>query len=137
MNVRKVLNPELGVVNMSSEWWMEQVCALLIMGGGILLAALRHVQSARDCLEIGLASGQCVQVSGKLHPIMEIANAMKERMAVMNGCSIYVESWPESKMAKWCAIVGIKEIYYTNGSPSDDEVKTFKKCGVKVTRVSV
>jgi len=140
MNVREMLNPELGVVDMPSEWWEEHVCALLIMERGILMAALRHVPDARDCYKIGLAHGQCVQVSGKSHPITAIMKAMRkrvgERMAGMNGCNLYTQSW-DSKMAKACAFVGIKKIYYAEGSPIPNEVKEFKACGVEVTRVSL
>lgn len=135
MNIRNVLNKELGVVNMPSQWWEEQVRALLIVEGGILLAALRQVPAARDCIRFGLGHGQCVKVSDSQNPITAIMGVMHERMAAMHGCSFYFQLW-DSKMAKVCALAGVKNIY-TNGSPLDEEVESFKKCGVEVIRVNV
>lgn len=134
-SIRRLLNPQLKITEMSSEWWKEQVRALLIVGDGILLAALRQVPNAHNCTRFGLGHGQCVEVPDSKNPITAIMTVMRKRMAVMNGCSFYIQSW-DSKMAKVCTFVGIKEIY-TNGSPSDEEVTSFKKCGVEVIRVSI
>ena len=136
MNLRDVLNPEIGIVSMSSEWLEDQVLAAVIIDESILKIALRDVPKAPDCTRIGLGHGQCVEVKGSLNPVTAIMDAMEEQMAVMNGCNFYMQLW-DSNMAKACALVGIKEIYYTNGSTSDDEVKAFKTCGVEIIRVSL
>src|SRR3989344_6277490 len=132
MNIRDFLNPELGIIEMSSKWWKDQVLALLIMNKGILLAVLQDVPSADGCMQFGLGHGQCIKFSSELNPVSAIMKAMRKRVAFMNGCEVYVKSWPGTELAKVCSIVGIRKIYHTDadGSPSDDEVKELKKCGV-------
>ena len=137
VNIRSLLNRELAIVRMSSEWWMEQVCAIVIMDNGILLIALRHVPAALDCHQIGLGHGQCVEVSETQSPVTAIMNSMRKRMAILNGCSLYIKSWPDQKLSRLCAIVGVKKIYYADGSPSNEELSSLKAYCVEVIRVSV
>lgn len=138
MNIRDLLNPELGIRDMPSKWWRKQVHALLIMNKGILLAVLQDVPPADDCTQFGLGHGQCIKFSSELNPISAIMNAMHKRMAAMNGCDVFVESWPGSKLARACSIVGIKNIYcMDNDNPNDDEIKALKEYGVKVVHVSI
>ncbi len=137
MDIRDFLNPELGIRDMPSGWWREQVRALLIINKGILLAVLQDVPQADGCTQFGLGHGQCIKFSNELNPVSAIMNAMHKRMAVMNGCDVYVESWPGSKLALACSIVGIKSIYYAKGDPGDKEVKALNAYGVEVIHVRI
>lgn len=135
-NIRDFLNQELKIRELPAAWWRKEVRGLLIMDGGILLAALRHVPEARDCPQIGLAHGQCTKVSGEIHPVSAIIYAMEHRMVAMNGCTIYVKSWPSSLWRKLCVDVGISRICYTNGTPSVLAVKKLLMHCVEVCRVT-
>ena len=136
-SIRNLVNRESGIAQKPPEWWKSEVRALLLMDTGVVVAALRHVPEARDCPQIGLAHGQCVKVADDQNPILAIMDTMRERMAVLHGCNLYVDLCPSSKLMRLCAIAGIKKICYVNGSPSGDELEVPKAYGMEVIHVSI
>lgn len=126
----------------SSDWW-RQVAGILISADGEILikACNRHVPHDYQHYSDGdprseFQSGENIETSTSVHAESEVvAEAAKQGIRV-DGCSLYVTTFPCPVCAKLVARAGIRKVYYQEGYALLDGENVLKSAGVKIIRVT-
>ncbi len=123
-----------------ADWW-KYLGALLLMDGGILLAAFNSPHSIS--LEAylvgklhGLELGQCVWSQDPLLcPEALIIGTVASRGMVTKGTVLYVDLFPCPTCSRIYSKSGIKRLLYRSGYPHAPEVESLKSGGVEIFQV--
>lgn len=139
---RNLMHLAFGHADRSPDWW-RQVGALLVKEGNILLSAFnRHVPSEQSAYHYGdprsnFEAGQRIDVSGALHAEIGIIAEAARRGISMEGCDLYVTTFPCPPCAYACAYTGIRRLYYADGYSLIAGVETLEANGVEIIHVEV
>ncbi len=126
----------------SSDWW-RQVGALLVRNGEVLLAAFnKHFPSEQSPYLYGdprsnFGPGQSIDVSSALHAEIGIISEAAKRGILMEGCDLYVTTFPCPPCAYACANSGIKRLYYVDGYSLIEGADALTSRGIEIIRVDM
>lgn len=126
----------------SPDFW-RQIGALLVKDGKILFSAFnRHVPSDQSVYCYGdprsqFDAGQSIDVSSSLHAEMGILAEAARRGISMEGCDLYVTTFPCPPCAHACAFTGIRRLYYAEGYSLITGAETLEANGVEIIRVEM
>lgn len=124
----------------SPDWW-RQIGALLVREGEVLVAAFnRHVPCEQSAYLEGdprsnFEQGQCIECSGALHAEAGIVAEAARRGLSMDGCNLYVTTFPCPPCAYLCAHTGIRRLYYADGYSLVAGAETLQANDVEIIRV--
>lgn len=124
----------------SPDWW-RQIGALLVRRGEILLYACnKHVPHEQSVYLEGdprsnFEQGQNIELSNALHAEAGIVAAAARNGFSMNGCDLYVTTFPCPPCAYLCAHTGIRRLYYADGYSLVSGAETLQANGVEIIRV--
>ena len=130
------------IAERSPDWW-RQIGALLVKDKHILIAAFnRHVPSEQSEYCYGdprsnFEQGQCIDVSSALHAEAGIVAEAVRRGISMEGCDLYVTTFPCPPCAYLCSFTGIKRLYYADGYSLVAGAETLQAKGVEIIRVEM
>ncbi|MHB8914141.1 MAG: deoxycytidylate deaminase [Minisyncoccota bacterium] len=139
---RNLMRLAFGHADRSPDWW-RQVGALLVKERNILLAAFnRHVPSEQSAYHYGdprssFEAGQRIDVSGALHAEIGIIAEAARRGISMEGCDLYVTTFPCPPCAYACACTGIRRLYYADGYSLIAGAETLEANGVEIVHVEM
>lgn len=139
---RDLMRAASGIANKSPDWW-RQIGALLVKDGRILLSAFnRHVPSEQSAYCYGdprsnFEQGERIEVSGALHAEVGIIAEAARRGLSMEGCDLYVTTFPCPPCAYACAFTGIKRLFYADGYSLVAGAETLQAKGVEIIRVEM
>ncbi|MFA6278785.1 MAG: deaminase [Candidatus Paceibacterota bacterium] len=126
----------------SPDWW-RQIGSLLVRDGRTLLSAFnQHVPSEQSCYCYGdprsnFEPGQCIDASCALHAETGIIAEAARRGVAMEGCDLYVTTFPCPPCAYACARTGIKRLFYADGYALISGAEELEARGVKIIRVEM
>jgi dCMP deaminase len=126
----------------SPDWW-RQIGALLVRDGQVLLGTFnRHVPNEQSAYHYGdprsnFEAGQCIDVSSALHGEIGIVAEAARRGLSMEGCDLYVTTFPCPPCASACAFTGIKRLFYAEGYSLVAGAETLQAKGVEIIRVEM
>lgn len=126
----------------SPDWW-RQIGSLLVRDGRTLLSAFnRHVPSEQSCYCYGdprsnFEPGQCIDASCALHAESGIIAEAARLGIAMEGCDLYVTTFPCPPCAYACARTGIKRLFYADGYALIAGAEELQARGVKIIRVEM
>ena len=131
-----------GIASHSPDWW-RQIGALLVKERCVLLSAFnQHVPSEQSAYCYGdprsnFEQGQYIEVSGALHAEVGIIAGAARRGISMEGCDLYVTTFPCPPCAYACAYTGIKRLFYVDGYSLVAGAEVLKAKGVEIIRVEM
>ncbi|MFH1178215.1 MAG: deaminase, partial [bacterium] len=137
---RDIMHMAFHFATRSPDWW-RQVGAVLTNGRGIILSAFnRHVPSEQSEYCYGdprsnFEQGENIDISGALHAEMGIIAEAARRGFSMEGCDIYVTTFPCPPCAYAIAHTGIKRLFYANGYSLVAGAEVLQAKGVEIIRV--
>ncbi len=126
----------------SPDWW-RQIGALLVKDGKVILAAFnRHVPSEQSAYCYGdprsnFEPGQCIDASVALHAEIGVVAEAARRGVVMDGCDLYVTTFPCPPCAHACAFSGIKRLFYVDGYAVIAGAEVLQSKDVEIIRVEM
>lgn len=126
----------------SPDWW-RQIGAFLVQDGRTLLTAFnQHVPSEQSQYCYGdprsnFEQGQSIEVSGALHAEVGIIAEAAHRGISMEGCDLYVTTFPCPPCAYAVAQTGIKRLFYADGYSLVAGAEVLQAKGVKTIRVEM
>ena len=126
----------------SPDWW-RQIGALLVKNGRIILSAFnRHVPNEQSAYCYGdprsnFDQGKSIEVSSSLHAEMGIISEAARRGIRMEGCDLYVTTFPCPPCAYALAYTGIKRLYYADGYSLIAGAETLQAKGVEIIHVKM
>ncbi len=140
---RELMRSAFACANRSPDWW-RQIGALLVNENkSVLLAAFnQHVPSEQSAYLYGdprsnFEPGQRIDVSGALHAEAGIVAEAARRGLSMEGCDLYVTTFPCPPCAYLCSFTGIKRLYYTDGYSLVAGAETLQAKGIEIIRVEM
>lgn len=117
---KELMGTAFGIADRSSDWW-RQVGALLVKNGKILLGSYNeHYPSEQSPYLEGdprsnFGPGERIDASTALHAEIGVIAEAANRGIGMNGCDLYVTTFPCPPCAYACAKSGIRRLYYVEG----------------------
>ncbi|MFA4846552.1 MAG: deaminase [Patescibacteria group bacterium] len=139
---RELMRTAFKFAEKSPDWW-RQIGALLVKDGKVLLSAFNnHVPSEQSAYCYGdprsnFEQGQYIGVSGALHAEVGIIAEAARRGISMEGCDLYVTTFPCPPCAYAVAYTGIKRLYYADGYSLVAGAETLQAKGVEIIRVEM
>ncbi len=139
---RELMHCASDVASRSPDWW-RQIGALLVQDGDILLAAFnQHVPSEQSAYLYGdprsnFEPGQRIDVSGALHAEAAIVAEAARRGFSMEGCDLYVTTFPCPPCAYLSAFTGIKRLFYVDGYSLVAGAETLQTKDVEIIHVEM
>lgn len=124
----------------SPDWW-RQIGALLVRNGCVELAAFnQHVPNEQSAYCYGdprsnFEPGQCIELSSALHAEAGIVAEAARFGFSMDGCDLYVTTFPCPSCAYLCAHTGIRRLYYVDGYSLVAGAETLQANCVEIIRV--
>lgn len=124
----------------SPDWW-RQIGALLVKDKEVLIASFnQHVPCEQSAYLEGdprssFEQGQSIEVSAALHAEAGLVAEAARRGLSMEGCDLYVTTFPCPPCAYLCAHTGIKRLYYADGYSLIAGAETLHANGVEIVRV--
>ncbi len=137
---RTLMCEALGIAQHSPDWW-RQIGALLVRNGKILLSAFnRHIPNEQSAYCYGdprsnFETGERIDVSGALHAEIGIIAEVARLGISMEGCDLYVTTFPCPPCAYAVAFTGIKRLFYVDGYSLISGAETLETNNVKIIRV--
>lgn len=126
----------------SPDWW-RQIGALLVKDGVVVLTAFnQHVPSEQSAYLYGdprsnFEPGQSIDVSGALHAEAGIVAEAARRGISMEGCDLYVTTFPCPPCAHLVAFSGIKRLFYADGYSLVAGAEVLQSKEVEIIRVQM
>lgn len=139
---REMMGLAFDAAHRTPDWW-RQVGAVLTKEGRVLLAAFnRHVPSEHSAYLQGdprsnFEPGQYIDVSNAFHAEAGIVAEAARRGLSLEGCDLYVTTFPCPPCAYLCAYSGIRRLYYANGYSLVAGAGTLQGRGVELIRVQI
>jgi dCMP deaminase len=139
---RVLMQKAFASADRSPDWW-RQVGALLVRDGTVLLVAFnQHVPSEQSAYHYGdprsnFEAGQRIDVSGAAHAEAGLIAEAAKRGIAMEGCDLYVTTFPCPSCAYSCSLTGIKRLFYTEGYSLVAGAETLEAKGVEIVRVDM
>lgn len=130
------------VAERSPDWW-RQVGALLAQQGCPKLVAFnRHTPTEQAAyLECdprsSFAPGECIEISLAVHAELGLIAEAARLGLSLNGCDLYVTTFPCPVCAGVLARTGIKKIYYAEGYSLIKGADALRAGGVQLIRVAM
>jgi dCMP deaminase len=124
----------------SPDWW-RQIGALLVREGEVLIATFnRHVPCEQSAYLEGdprsnFEQGQYIECSSALHAEAGIVAEAARRGLSMDGCYLYVTTFPCPPCAYLCAHTGIRRLYYADGYSLVAGAETLQANDVEIIHV--
>lgn len=124
----------------SPDWW-RQVGAVLARDGEILLTAYNaHMPTEHSLYIFGdprsqFNAGERIDMSAALHAEVGIIAAAASRGISMQGCDLYVTTFPCPSCAYACAASGIRRLFYRDGYSLIAGEETLRSRGIELIRV--
>lgn len=137
---RALMCDALIIAQHSPDWW-RQIGALLVRNGKILLSAFnRHIPNEQSAYCYGdprsnFEAGERIDVSGALHAEMGIIVEVARLGISMEGCDLYVTTFPCPPCAYAVAFTGIKRLFYVDGYSLVSGAETLETNNVEIIRV--
>lgn len=125
----------------SPDWW-RQIGAVLARNGEILLTAhnthLPSEQSAYVCGDprSNFGTGERIDASLARHAEIGIIAEAARRGIAMEGCDLYVTTFPCPQCAYACADTGIRRLFYRDGYSLIAGADSLRAKGVELIRVA-
>jgi len=138
---REVMRSAFRIAERSPDWW-RQVGALLLRDGRALVSAYnQHVPHEQSTYLEGdprsnFEPGQQIEMSNALHAEAGVVAEAARRGIRMEGCDLYVTTFPCPPCAYLCAYSGIQRLYYVDGYALVAGAETLQSKGVEIIRVS-
>lgn len=138
---REVMRSAFKIAERSPDWW-RQVGALLVKEGEVIISAYnQHVPHEQSTYLEGdprsnFEAGQQIELSNALHAEAGVVAEAARRGIRMEGCDLYVTTFPCPPCAYLCAHSGIKRLYYVEGYALVAGAETLQSKGVEIIRVS-
>ncbi|MBU6388446.1 hypothetical protein KGQ72_01035 [Patescibacteria group bacterium] len=127
----------------SPDWW-RQIGALLVdESGGVILAAFNHhVPSEQSAYCYGdprsnFEPGQCIDASIAAHAEAVLVAVAAQRGISMEGCDLYVTTFPCPPCAYLCSFTGIRRLYYVDGYSLVAGAEALQAKDVEIIRVQM
>lgn len=140
---REIMRSASNLANKSPDWW-RQVGALLVdENGAVLLAAFnRQMPSEQSAYVYGdprsnFEPGQRIDASIVHHAEAGIVAEVARRPFSMEGCDLYVTTFPCPPCAHLCAHTGIKRLFYVDGYSLVAGAETLQAKAVEIIRVEM
>lgn len=139
---RELMHSAFREANSSPDWW-RQIGALLVKDGKILLTSFnRHVPHEQSNYLYGdprsnFEPGQCIDASGAAHAETVLIAEAARRGVAMEGCDLYVTTFPCPPCAYTCSFTGIRRLYYVDGYALVAGAETLQAKGVEIVRVEM
>lgn len=140
---RDLMSVAFNSASKSPDWW-RQIGALLVTKERdiVLVSFNQHVPSEQSEYCYGdprsnFEPGQSIEVSGALHAEAAIIAEAARRGICMEGCYLYVTTFPCPPCAYLCAFSGIERIYYADGYSLVAGAEVLKAKGVEIVRVKM
>jgi dCMP deaminase len=137
----KFLDVAKSAATRSADWW-RQVGAVLVRGNAIVLTAFNHhVPDQYQTLYQGdprgnFKKGQHIDLTTAIHAEAAVIAEAARRGEKLEGCELYVTTFPCPNCAKLIAYSGIKKIYFEEGYSMVDGESILKENGVEIIRLS-
>ena len=139
---RTFMRSALTIADKSPDWW-RQIGALLVKEGKILLFSFnRHVPNCQSAYCYGdprshFTQGEHIEISGALHAEAGIVAAAAQKGISMEGCDLYVSTFPCPPCAFLCASTGIKRLFYKDGYSLVAGAEALQAKKVEIIRVEM
>lgn len=133
----KFLDEAKKVATRSADWW-RQVGAVLVRGNTIVMTAFnQHVPDQYQTLYNGdprgnFKKGIHIDLSTAIHAEAALIAEAARRGEKLEGCELYVTTFPCPNCAKLIAYSGIKKIYFEEGYSMVDGESILKEKGVEI-----
>ena len=124
----------------SPDWW-RQVGGVLARDGKVLLTAHnRHLPSEQSAYVYGdprsnFNAGECIDSTLSLHTEVGIIAEAARRGLSLEGCDLYVTTFPCPPCANACAVSGLYRLFYRDGYSLVAGAEVLRSRGVKLIRV--
>lgn len=140
---REIMRSASDIASRSPDWWRQIGAILVDENGGVLLVAFnQHMPSERSAYLYGdprsnFEPGQRIDVSIALHAEAGIVAEVARRPFSMEGCDLYVTTFPCPPCAYLCAHTGIKRLFYVDGYSLVVGAETLQAKNVEIIRVEM
>lgn len=139
---RALISSAFRAAERSPDWW-RQIGALLVKDGEIILASYnRHVPSDQSAYCFGdprsnFEPGVSIETSCALHAEVGIIATAAKRGIRMEGCDLYVTTFPCPPCAYACAESGIGRLFYADGYALINGAEALQAKEVQILRVQM
>lgn len=139
---RELMHEAFGLSTRSSDWW-RQVGALLVRDGTAVLGAYnRHLPSEQSPYLYGdprshFGPGQSIEISSAIHAEIGVIAEAARRGIAMDGCDLYVTTFPCPPCAYACASSGIRRLYYADGYSLIEGADALRSRDIEIIRVDM
>jgi dCMP deaminase len=139
---RRIMALAFGVADKSPDWW-RQISALLTKDEEVLLASFnRHLPSEQSAYLYGdprsnFEPGVCIEMSVAGHAEAILVATAAKRGISMQGCDLFVSTFPCPPCAYTLAFTGIKRLYYADGYALVAGAETLQSRDIEIIRVDM
>ena len=139
---RELMGKAAEAAERSPDWW-RQVGALLARDGTPVLVAFNaHMPAEQSAYLMGdprsnFGPGERIEVSGALHAEVGLIAEAAKRGISMEGCDLYVTTFPCPPCAYACAKTGIRRLLYAGGYSLLAGAEALESRGVEIVHVDM
>lgn len=140
---REIMRSASDVATRSPDWWRQVGAMLVDEKGGVLLVSFnQHMPNEQSAYLYGdprsnFEPGQRIDASVVHHAEAGIVAEVARRPFSMEGCDLYVTTFPCPPCAYLCAHTGIKRLFYVDGYSLVAGAETLQAKGVEIIRVEM
>lgn len=140
---REIMRSASDIATRSPDWWRQIGAMLVDEKGGVLLVSFnQHMPNEQSAYLYGdprsnFEPGQRIDASVVHHAEAGIVAEVARRPFSMEGCDLYVTTFPCPPCAYLCAHTGIKRLFYVDGYSLVAGAETLQAKGVEIIRVEM